>query len=161
MTLLPHPIVTITILILWMMLTGFTTGQFVVGVVAGILGGLAYWRLTPERIRIKRPGVMARLFLRVAGDIIRSNYAVARLILTEGRHHKRRSGFVPIRLDMTNPNGLAVLAIIVTATPGTAWIEYEPRNGQLLLHVFDLLDEDDWVHIIKSRYEALLMEIFE
>ena len=62
---------------------------------------------------------------------------------------------------MTNPSGLAVLAVIVTATPGTAWIEYEPRNGQLLLHVFDLIEGYDWVHTIKSRYESLLMEIFE
>ena len=49
----------------------------------------------------------------------------------------------------------------ITATPGTAWIEYEPRNGQLLLHVFDLIEGDDWVRTIKSRYESLLMEIFE
>ena len=74
---------------------------------------------------------------------------------------RRRAGFVRIPLDMTNPSGLAVLAVIVTATPGTAWIEYEPRNGQLLLHVFDLIEGDDWVHTIKSRYESLLMEIFE
>lgn len=161
MTLLPHPIVTVVIAILWMVLTGFTVGQLVMAVIAGILGGLAYRRLTPERIVVKRPRQIARLFLRVAGDIIRSNYAVAGLILNDGRHGRRKSGFVRIPLDMTSPNGLAVLAIIVTATPGTAWIEYEPRNGILLLHVFDLLDEDDWVHTIKTRYESLLMEIFE
>jgi len=161
MTMLPHPIVTVVITILWLVLTGFTLGQLVLGIVAGILAGLAYRRLTPERIEVKRPGSMIRLFGRVAADIVRSNWDVARLILNGGRHGKRRSGFVRIPLDMTNPNGLAVLAIIVTATPGTAWIEYEPRNGQLLLHVFDLLDEDDWVHTIKTRYESLLMEIFE
>lgn len=161
MTLLPHPIVTVVIAILWMVLTGFTVGQLVLAVIAGILGGLAYRRLTPERIVVRRPRRMLRLFLRVGADIIRSNYAVARLILSEGRHGRRRSGFVRIPLNMTSPNGLAVLAIIVTATPGTAWIEYEPRNGILLLHVFDLLDEDDWVHTIKTRYESLLMEIFE
>lgn len=161
MTLLPHPIVTVVIVLLWMVLTGFTLGQLVLGVLAGLLGGLAYRRLTPERIVVRRPGAMARLFGRVAGDIVRSNWDVARLILSEGRHRRRRSGFVRIPLDLTSPNGLAVLAVIVTATPGTAWIEYEPRNGQLLLHVFDLVEGDDWVRIIKTRYESLLMEIFE
>lgn len=161
MTLLPHPIVTVVLTILWMVLTGFTLGQLVLGLLAGILGGLAYRRITPRRIVVKRPGAMARLFVRVAGDIVRSNWDVARLILSEGRHRRRRAGFVRIPLDMTNPSGLAVLAVIVTATPGTAWIEYEPRNGQLLLHVFDLIEGDDWVHTIKSRYESLLMEIFE
>ncbi|MDO5368742.1 Na+/H+ antiporter subunit E [Paracoccus sp. (in: a-proteobacteria)] len=161
MTLFPHPIVTVVLTILWMVLTSFTPGQFVLAVIAGILGGLAYRRLTPERIMVRRPRQIIRLFFRVGGDIIRSNIAVAGLILTQGRGGRRRAGFVPIPLDMTNPNGLAVLAIIVTATPGTAWIEYEPRKGLLLLHVFDLLDEDDWVHTIKTRYESLLMEIFE
>lgn len=161
MTLLPHPIVTAVLALLWMVLTGFTPGQLVLGVIAGVLGGLAYRRLTPERIMVRRPGQIVRLFFRVGADIIRSNYAVASLIVTRGRNGRRRSGFVRIPLDMTSPNGLAVLAVIVTATPGTAWIEYEPRNGILLLHVFDLLDEADWVRIIKTRYESLLMEIFE
>ena len=123
MTLFPHPIVTVVLTILWMVLTGFTPGQFVLGVIAGIFGGLAYRRLTPERIRVRRPRQIVRLFFRVGGDIIRSNYAVAGLILTRGRHGRRKAGFVRIPLDMTSTKGLAVLAIIVTATPGTAWIE--------------------------------------
>ena len=161
MMLLPHPLVTVILTLLWMVLTGFTLGQLVLGVLAGILGGLAYRRITPQRIIVRRPGAIARLFGRVAGDIVRSNYDVARLILAGGRHRRRRAGFVRIPLDMTSPNSLAVLAVIITATPGTAWIEYEPRNGQLLLHVFDLIEGDDWVRTIKSRYESLLMEIFE
>ena len=82
MTLLPHPIVTVVLTILWMVLTGFTLGQLVLGLLAGILGGFAYRRITPRRIVVKRPGAMARLFVRVAGDIVRSNWDVARLILS-------------------------------------------------------------------------------
>jgi multicomponent K+:H+ antiporter subunit E len=57
--------------------------------------------------------------------------------------------------------GLAVLAIIVTATPGTAWMEYDAASGSLLLHVFDLVDEASWTDLVKNRYEHMLMEIFE
>ena len=81
MMLLPHPLVTVILTLLWMVLTGFTLGQLVLGVLAGILGGLAYRRITPQRIIVRRPGAIARLFGRVAGDIVRSNYDVARLIL--------------------------------------------------------------------------------
>lgn len=97
---------------------------------------------------------------RVAGDIVRSNIAVARLILTDGRGSRRRSGFVRIPLKLTEPNALAVLAVIVTATPGTAWLDFDPGTRVLLLHVFDLIDEDDWIEIITHRYEAPLLEIF-
>ena len=43
----------------------------------------------------------------------------------------------------------------------TAWVEYDPDSGILLIHVLDLVDKDEWVALIKNRYEALLMEIFE
>ena len=31
----------------------------------------------------------------------------------------------------------------------------------VLIHVLDLVDEEKWRQLIKERYEALLMEIFE
>ena len=103
---------------------------------------------------------MLKLAGRVTVDIVRSNIAVARLILRDGRDSRRRSGFVRIPLDLTEPNALATLAMIVTATPGTAWMDYTPDTGELLLHVFDLIEDEDWVRVIKSRYEAPLLEIF-
>ncbi len=66
-----------------------------------------------------------------------------------------------ILLDMRNPYGLAALACIITATPGTVWVEYNSADNTLLLHVLDLIDEEQWVRIIKERYESRLMEIFE
>lgn len=161
MTLFPHPLVSVVIALLWLVLTDFSLGQLLLALVVSTLAGLAYRRLTPDPIRVRRPWLAVRLFFLVGGDIIRSNIAVARLIVTQGRNHSRRSGFVHIPLDLTNHHALAILAMIVTATPGTAWIEYDPREGRLLLHVFDLLESDDWVDIIKSRYESLLLEIFE
>ena len=81
-------------------------------------------------------------------------------MLTNGRHGARRSAFVPIALRLRDPVPLALLAAIVTATPGTAWLEYDPSSGMLLLHVFDMIDEDEWRSLIRDRYEALLMEAF-
>jgi len=64
-------------------------------------------------------------------------------------------------LELRDPTGLAVLSVIVTSTPGTAWFDYNAARGVLLIHVFDLVDEEGWRELIKSRYEHLLMEIFE
>ena len=46
-------------------------------------------------------------------------------------------------------------------TPGTAWLEYNSLSKTVLIHVLDLIDEAEWQVLIKTRYEALLMEIFE
>ena len=60
-----------------------------------------------------------------------------------------------------DPTALAVLACVVTATPGTAWIEYRSRRDAMLIHVLDLVEEQDWIDLITGRYEPLLKEIFE
>ncbi|WP_134725578.1 Na+/H+ antiporter subunit E [Paracoccus luteus] len=161
MRVLPHPLLTLLLVLVWLVLTSFSLGQLILGALVGVIAGRAYAALTPDRIRLRRPDLILRLALIVAADIARSNIAVARLILTGGRHGQRHSGFVPIPLDLREPNALAILAIIVTATPGTAWLDYEPDSGELLLHVFDLVDEAAWVDLVKNRYEALLLEIFQ
>ena len=89
-----------------------------------------------------------------------SNAAVAWLILTSDRGGTRRSGFLHVPLRLRHPSALAVLAIIVTATPGTAWLEFDADSGVLLLHVFDLVDEAQWLDLIQNRYEARLLEVF-
>jgi multicomponent K+:H+ antiporter subunit E len=30
-----------------------------------------------------------------------------------------------------------------------------------VIHVLDLISEEEWVDLIKNRYESMLMEIFE
>ena len=71
------------------------------------------------------------------------------------------AGFVHIPLDVRDPNALAVLAMIVCITPGTAWAELSLDRSVLLLHVLELDDAATVIADVKRRYEAPLMEIFE
>ena len=66
-----------------------------------------------------------------------------------------------IPLDLRNPYGLAALACIITSTPGTLWVDFDAAKGMLMIHVLDLIDENEWIQTIKGRYERLLLEIFE
>jgi multicomponent K+:H+ antiporter subunit E len=159
--LLPHPLLTLVLLLIWLMLTRFSLGHVLLGGAIAILASQALASLHPEGPRLRRWDKIARLAGVVFADILRSNAAVASLILTHGRHGRRRSGFLDVPLDLRDRNGLAWLAVIITATPGTAWIEYDAGSDMLLIHVFDLVDEDGWRFLIKNRYESLLLEIFE
>ena len=89
----------------------------------------------------------------------KSNIAVARLILNP-RRNDFSPGFIMIPLTMRDPHGLAMLACIVTYTPGTVWVDLTPDHS-LKLHVLDLQNEDDWVKLVQERYERPLMEMFE
>lgn len=158
---LAFPLMTVSLLLMWLLLVGSAgPGTILLGLVLGLLGVRLLLALGPERVRLRRPAAAARLAWVVLVEVVRSNNAVARIILAPGTR-SRTSGFVRVPLDMRNPYGLAALACIVTATPGTVWAEYDSAEGTMLLHVLDLIDENEWVRIIKDRYEQRLMEIFE
>src|SRR5690606_30142136 len=105
------------------------------------------------------PMAAVRLFVAVSIDIVRSNIAVARIIGRPGR--PMTSGFLAIPLRMEHPTALAILAGIVTATPGTIWVSHDPESKILVLHILDLVDEDAWLATIQDRYEGMLMAVFE
>jgi multicomponent K+:H+ antiporter subunit E len=159
--LVPHPLLTLGLVMMWLVLTRFSLGHLVLGTGVAVVAGWAMGALGPERPRLRRWSAIPRLLGIVAWDILRSNAAVAWLILTGGRGGTRRSGFLRVPLRLRHPSSLACLAIIVTATPGTAWLEYDAESGVLTLHIFDLVDEAGWRDLIRNRYEARLMEIFE
>ena len=158
--LFPHPVLSLALVFLWLMLTRFSLGYLILGTALSLVAGWAYSALHSARPRIRRWSVIPRLIVTLAGDIIRSNIAITRLLLTEGRNG-RKSAFVRIPLTIRNPNSLAVLAIILTATPGTAWLEYGTDTGILILHIFDASEADHYHDVINNTYEPMLMEIFE
>jgi multicomponent K+:H+ antiporter subunit E len=145
----------------WLVLNqSLAPGHILIGILLGLLLGAAFGHLQPPPLRIRNRRRLIRLALVVLGDIVRSNIALLR-ILVGGRTRSVTSGFVTIPLQLTDPYGLAVLACIVTATPGTIWMSYRADEGLLLIHVFDLVEESQWIGLITERYEAPLREIFQ
>lgn len=160
--LLPYPLLALALLALWLLLVESTSpGALLLGAALGLAGAgtLAALRLPRARLRRLRP--IPGLLRDVLVEVVRSNNAVARIILQPAPPGARRSGFVRVPLDMRSPHGLSALACILTATPGTVWVDHDAREGTMLLHVLDLVDEATWVAIIKDKWERRLMDIFE
>jgi len=158
--LLPYPLLTASLLLMWVLLNGASLGHLLLGAVIAFGAARTMSALQPAKPRIRRWSKIPQLVGTVFIDIIRSNIEVAGIIL-RGRSRPPTSGFVTIPLELRDRTALAVLACIVTATPGTAWVEYRSRRDTLLLHVLNMVDEQDWIDLIKDRYEPLLLEIFE
>lgn len=158
---LPYPILSLGLFVASILLSASVAPpSLALAVLLALLAPIIMLALGVDRVRVKAPMTIMRLAIDVVGDIVRSNWAVSHIILGR-RRHERTSGFIHIPLDLRDQYGLAVLAIIITSTPGTLWVEYEAATGRLLLHVLDLVDEETWVRLIKNRYERRLMEIFE
>lgn len=159
--LLPHPVLSVGLLAMWVLLHGSVDAATLLSGAALALA--APWTLVAlelSPLKLRRPGAVVKLVGVVLYDVVRSNMAVATIIYG-GKRTRRTSGFVSIPLDMRNRYGLTILAAIITCTPGTLWVQYDSGRNRLLMHIFDLVDSEGWPPLIKGRYERLLMEIFE
>jgi multicomponent K+:H+ antiporter subunit E len=160
--LLRYPLLTLSLLVAWLLLAvSVSLGNILLGGVLALVLSGTFTVLVLPKARLRRLGTVPPLLWAVLVEIVRSNNAVALIILGPSKSQKRRSGFVHIPLDMRSPYGLATLACILTATPGTVWVDYDAAENTVLLHVLDLVDENAWVRIVKDKWERRLMEIFE
>ncbi len=160
--LLPYPLMAVALLLLWLLLNGSASvGAILLGILLALAGCSVLAALQPPKARLRRLFAVPGLLWDVLVEVVRSNNAVAHIILRPAGRLGHRSGFVRVPLDMRSPYGLAALACVLTATPGTVWVDYDSTDGTMLLHVLDLIDEEQWVRIVKDRWERRLMEIFE
>jgi multicomponent K+:H+ antiporter subunit E len=156
------PVLVAALLALWLLLNqSLSIGNVVLGLVLAI--GVAWGSsvLRPLHPKLRRAYLAGLLLIYVLRDILRSNFGVALIVLGLVRGRQVHAGFVKVPLTLKDPHGLAVLAGIITSTPGTVWVEHDVETGTLTLHVLDLRDENAWIAWVQEPYERLLREIFE
>ncbi|MEO6033366.1 MAG: Na+/H+ antiporter subunit E [Burkholderiaceae bacterium] len=159
--LFPAPWLSFALFALWLALNHSTSpAQLLMGVIVGVGVPWLSAPLRPQRGGLSSPLVLLRLIAHVGLDVIAASLLVARGVLSLPRRDPR-SAFVTIPLQMRSTHGLAALAVITTVTPGTVWCVLAHDGGWLMLHVFDVSDEADFIAHYKQRYERPLMEIFE
>jgi len=147
--------------VMWLLLNNsLTLGHVVLGLLLAGFFARTSRDLRPLRPSFGRLRTAVVLIFVALGDIIRSNLVVARLVLGIGARDAV-PGFMRMPLQMRDPHGLAILAMILTATPGTVWVDFDPVQGELTLHIVDLRDEAELVRMINQRYAQPLREIFE
>lgn len=152
----------VTLVGIWLLLNGeLSVMSIAFGVLLALLLVLAIAQLRPVRPRLRHVHLAIPLVAAVLVDIVLSNLGVARVVLGLTRNRQVRSGFIDIPLELSDPHGLAILAVIVTSTPGTSWAGVAPDGRVLRLHMLDIRNEDEWIRSFKRRYERRLMRIFE
>jgi len=158
--LLPAPLLSATLFAVWLLLNNtLDPAHIALAALLAVVVPRFTEPLRPERPRVRRPLVVARLGLVVLWDIVLSNVEVARRIL--GPEAAIRPAFVWVPLDLTDPHAVVSLAGIITMTPGTLSAELSADGRHLLVHAFNVDDQAALVAQIKARYEAPLKEIFE
>jgi multicomponent K+:H+ antiporter subunit E len=156
------PVLTLLLVVMWALLNNSASiGTLLLGLIIATLLMLAAAQLRPVQPRLRRLWIVIPLICRVIADVVHSNIGVGRIVLGLVRDRSIHSGFINIPLDLRDPHGIAILAAIITSTPGTAWAGISEDCGTLKLHILDLQDDQHWIRIIKERYEQPLIRIFE
>lgn len=158
--LLPHPLLTLTLIVVWLLLVNsFSVGNFVLAVSIGFLLPVmtaSYW---PDRPHLRRPLKSVEYTIIVLWDIVVANIIVASIILFK-RNKDIHSKWISVPLDLTSPEAITVLAGTITMTPGTVSAMLSADGRSILVHCLHTDDPDGTRDQIKSRYEARLKEIF-
>lgn len=159
--LLPAPLTSAALWALWLVLARSTSaGQVLLGLLLALIVPILTSSLRPNRVRVRRPLVVVRFILAVGRDVLVSNMEVAWGVV-RWRWRRPDARFVIVPLELRDPLGLAALSMVTTVVPGTVWSELALDRSALLLHVWDVGDEEVFVARFKARYEKPLREIFE
>lgn len=157
---LPHPVLAALLLAFWLsMQQSVGLGHILLGGLVAIGASALAGVFITEPVTIRRPLKLVRLALVAGLDIVQSNLAVMTVLFR--LRPRPNPGFIEMKLELTDTFGLAILACLITATPGSAWLEHDRERSTVLIHVFDLDDAEQWAASVKARYETLLMEIFQ
>lgn len=157
--LLPHPLLSLMLITLWMALVnGFSLGGLLVGTVLGMMIPIYTAHFWPDRPRILKPWRIISLTAILIFDVIVANLQVAYLILFRSSK-KLRSRWIVIPLDVTSPEGITALAGTITLTPGTVSSDLSTDGKSLLVHCLDVGSEEELVRRIKDRYETRIKAI--
>lgn len=158
--LMPHPLLTVLLAVVWVMLQNqITAGMAVFGIILGLVipwGTSAWWPDTPKGFRMGRMITYCGI---VMWDILLANVEVAWIVLTKP-NDQLRPVWIVVPLDLRQPEAITILAGTITLTPGTVSADLSDEGHSLLVHTLDTGDPDGVRDEIKQRYERRLKEIF-
>ena len=158
---LPQPRLSFVLLLIWLLLSNsIALGHILLGAVFGLVIPLFTQSFWPDQPHLRKPGLLLKFIAMVLVDIVVANWVVARLVLL---HPSRslRPRFVQLPLDLSSDFAITFLAATISLTPGTVASNLDQGRKNLLIHCLDVDDEVALIDQIKTRYEAVLKQVFE
>lgn len=153
---------------LWMVLQdAYNPGYFVAGLINGALVLLLFPSPEVDFIRFNYEGIggffrwlpkAIYLVLYFVWELLKANYAVAKLVLTP--NVRLTPGILAMKLRVRQPGQIATLANMITLTPGTISLDVSKDHSTLYIHCIDASDPEGALASC-YRFEDLVMEVLK
>lgn len=168
MALVRYPFLWSALAILWMILQdAYSLGSFLGGLAAGALVLLLFPNPEVRLIRFKVRGVGglapwllkgAHLVVYFIWELLKSNWALALLVVRP--KVKLTPGILAMPLRLSQPGQVALLANMITLTPGTITIDVAKDYHTLYIHCIDVSDPEAALAAC-YRFEDLILEVLD
>jgi multicomponent Na+:H+ antiporter subunit E len=144
--------------LLWVAATGTTTlGNFAVGACLGY-GALALAERVPGAGSVlRRVRLSVGLLLYFLWELVMSNLRVAYEVMSP--RYRISPGVVGITLDARTDVEIALLANLITLTPGTMSLDVSEDRRVLYVHSMYIDDRDEFERSIKEGFERRVLEV--
>ena len=151
----------ITSLVIWLLLTGFSYSELLVGVIVSIFvaivlknyHGIKYdWKLIGRFLKF----VFVYLPVFIV-EMVKANLDVAARVLNPKL--PLNPGFVKVKTNLEGNASKLFLANSITLTPGTLTMEVE--GDSLYIHWIDVKSPEEKEKYISGRFEGILKGVFE
>lgn len=146
----------------WAMMTGaFTVPNLLFGGLIGIFASL----LLRDRIRsaylARRCVRIVRLTLLFIYELLLSAIKVALLVLRPDMKNHLHPAIIAFPMTAKSDAEIALLANLITLTPGTLSIDVSEDRRTLFVHVLSLRDKESVILDIQNGFERRVLEVFE
>lgn len=152
--------------VLWMVLQdAYNLGYFIAGLINGALILLLFPSPEVDYIRFRFTGIggfftwlpkALHMLFYFLWELLKANWGVAKLTLTPGV--KLTPGILAMPLRVRQPGQIAMVANMITLTPGTISLDVDEKEHVLYIHAIDASDVEGALASCR-RFEDLVMEV--
>ena len=142
----------------WMFLkNSYTPATFIVGYFFGLVIIFVFRGYFESRFYLLRVYSIISLFLLFIKELVLSNIAVLKLVLSPKMNI--RPGIFALPTELKKDWEILLLSNLITLTPGTLVVDISKDNKTIYVHAIDIEDIEESVKSIKDSFEKAIMEV--
>lgn len=148
----------LSLAVTWMLLkNSYQPFNFFVGYTIGLIIIFIFRRFFNSRFYINRVIAILHLLIVFIKEVVLSNIAVLKIILSPKLIMK--PGIFALPISLKRDWEIYILSCLITLTPGTLVMKVSNDQKTLYIHAMDIPDIEESISGIKNGFERLIKEV--
>jgi len=151
-------IIHLIIACMWMLLNeSYSFSSFFAGFLVGIVLLYLFRRFLPGSFYLRRWFMIFGLLILFIKELIKSNIDIVKLVYK--RQPEVEPGIFALPIDLEKDWEIALLANLITLTPGTLSIAVSRDHSVIYVHAMHIDTIEESINSIKNSFERAILEV--